>query len=56
MEQQPEGNEFDGSSADRENITTFIAEQKEYLDKPYRRAGFRWPHLNMFKAAQETGE
>ena len=42
--------------ADHENITTFIAEQKEYLDKHYKRAGFRWPHLNMFKAAQETGE
>ena len=40
----------------RENIATFIAEQKEYLDKPYKRSGFLWPHLDMFKAAQEMGE
>lgn len=42
--------------ASRENIATFIAEQKEYQHKPYKTSGFRWPHLDMFKAAQETGE
>ena len=42
--------------ASRDNIATFIAEQKEYLNKPYKRSGFRWPHLDMFKAAQETGK
>ena len=40
--------------ASRENIATFIAEQKEYLHKPYKRSGFRWPHLEMFEKAQET--
>lgn len=31
------------------NLETFIAEQKEYQKKVYRKAGFRWPHLDMFK-------
>ncbi len=42
--------------ASSENIATFIAEQKEYLHKPYRRSGFRWPHLDMFRKAQEADE
>ena len=42
--------------ASGENIATFIAEQKEYLNKPYKQTSFRWPHLDMFKAAQETAE
>ena len=40
--------------ASKENIATFIAEQKEYQSKPYKKPGFRWPHLDMFKKAQET--
>ena len=40
--------------ADKANIKTFITEQKEYLKKPYKKAGFRWPHLDMFKKAQEA--
>jgi N-sulfoglucosamine sulfohydrolase len=39
--------------ASKENIATFIAEQKEYVNKPYKKSGFRWPHLDMFKNAQE---
>ena len=39
--------------ADSKNIDAFIAEQKEYVDKPYKRSGFRWPHLEMFEAAQD---
>jgi len=39
--------------ASKENIATFIAEQKEYVNKPYKKSGFRWPHLDMFKSAQE---
>ncbi|WP_442505415.1 sulfatase family protein [Novipirellula sp. SH528] len=35
--------------ANKENVATFIAEQKEYLHKPYKKAGFRWPHLTMFE-------
>ena len=42
--------------ASQENIAAFIAEQREYHGKPYRRAGFRWPHLDMFEQAQETSE
>lgn len=42
--------------ADKANIATFIAEQKEYLNKPYKKPGFRWPHLDMFKRAQEVTE
>ena len=38
----------------RENIATFIVEQKEYQRKPYKKERFRWPHLDMFKKAQET--
>jgi sialidase-1 len=37
----------------KENVATFIAEQKEHLHKPYKKAGFRWPHLIMFEEAQE---
>ncbi len=40
--------------ADRENIAAFLAEQKEYQTKPYKKPGFRWPHLDMFKKAQEA--
>jgi len=40
--------------ANRPNIAAFIAEQKEYQSKPYKRQGFRWPHLDMFKKAQES--
>ena len=32
-----------------ENIQTFIAEQKEFQSKPYKRRGFRWPHLDLFQ-------
>ncbi|MEM7012694.1 MAG: sulfatase-like hydrolase/transferase, partial [Verrucomicrobiota bacterium] len=35
-----------------ENVSTFIDEQKEYQTKPYKRAGFRWPHLDMFEKSQ----
>lgn len=37
-----------------ENVATFIAEQKSHLHKPYKKAGFRWPHLGMFEHAQAT--
>ena len=37
--------------ADKSNIATFIAEQKEYLHKPYKKANFRWPHLDLFRNA-----
>ena len=40
---------------DKANIATFIAEQKEYLNRPYKRPNFVWPHLALFKKAQETG-
>ena len=40
--------------ASKENIAAFIAEQKEYQQKPYKKPGFRWPHLDMFKKTQET--
>lgn len=42
--------------ASQANVATFIAEQKEYQNKPYKRPGFRWPHLDLFKKAQETSE
>ncbi|MDP6506730.1 MAG: sulfatase-like hydrolase/transferase, partial [Planctomycetota bacterium] len=42
--------------ADRENIATFISEQKEYQKKRYRKSGFRWPHLDMFEKAQRAAE
>jgi len=38
--------------ADPDNIATFIAEQKEYQRKPYKKTGFRWPHLDMFEQTQ----
>lgn len=40
--------------ASKENIAAFIAEQKEYQHKPYKKAGFRWPHLDMFEATQDA--
>lgn len=40
--------------ASKQNISTFITEQKSYRHKPYKKAGFRWPHLNMFEAAQNA--
>lgn len=42
--------------ASSENIATFIAEQKEYQEKRYRTSEFRWPHLDLFKRAQEASE
>jgi N-sulfoglucosamine sulfohydrolase len=42
--------------ASKENIATFIAEQREYLTKPYKRPGFQWPHLGLFQKAQKAGE
>ena len=42
--------------ASRENIATFIAEQKEYVSKPYRKPGFRWPHLDMFEKSQNVAD
>ena len=39
--------------ADQTNLDAFIAEQKEYQKKPYRKAAFRWPHLDMFEKVQE---
>ena len=38
------------------NIATFISEQKEYAHRQYRKNDFRWPHLDMFKTAQESGK
>lgn len=38
--------------ADPRNLRKFISEQKEYQTKPYRRADFQWPHLQMFREAQ----
>ena len=38
------------------NLDQFIAEQKEYQSKTYKRADFRWPHLQMFEAAQLPSE
>ncbi len=46
--------EINDPFASHENIETFIAEQKEYLNKPYKRAGFRWPHLDMFQSEHES--
>ena len=40
--------------ASNENIATFIDEQKEYQQKPYKKPGFRWPHLDMFEKAQKA--
>lgn len=37
------------------NLAVFIAEQKEYQHKPYKKPGFRWPHLDLFQTAQEAG-
>ena len=42
--------------AKAENITAFIAEQKEYQGKPYKVPGFRWPHLDMFEMSQNSAE
>ncbi len=42
--------------ASKENVATFIAEQKEYLTKRYKRPDFRWPHLDMFKKAQKASD
>ena len=39
--------------AAREKISSFIAEQKEYQRKTYKKPGFRWPHLDMFESAQD---
>ncbi|TWT67265.1 Arylsulfatase [Allorhodopirellula solitaria] len=36
---------------DKANVTKFINEQKEYQTKPYKRADFQWPHLDMFRSA-----
>ncbi len=45
--------EINDPFASRANTATFIAEQKEYLNKPYKQAGFRWPHLDLFEKAHE---
>ncbi len=37
------------------NLARFIAEQKEYQNVTYKNPGFRWPHLDMFQAAQRAG-
>ena len=47
-------NEIKDPFASKENIATFIAEQKEYLHKPYKKPGFRWPHLMMFENSQAS--
>jgi len=39
--------------ASRQNTATFIAEQKAYQCKPYKRPNFRWPHLDLFEAANQ---
>lgn len=39
---------------DDANLRKFIKEQREYQNKPYKTPGFRWPHLEMFKQAQEA--
>ena len=31
-----------------ENLWSFIEEQKQYQNQPYKFAGFRWPHLKLF--------
>lgn len=38
--------------ADPDSITKFINEQKAYQRKPYKKPGFRWPHLDMFEESQ----
>lgn len=40
--------------ADPKNIETFIAEQKEYQQKRYKKPGFRWPHLDLFEQASQS--
>ncbi len=40
--------------ADKDNLATFLAEQKEHLTKSYRKAGFRWSHLDIFKGRSES--
>lgn len=39
--------------ARQQSIREFISEQKEYRNKPYKRNDFVWPHLQMFRNAQE---
>ena len=48
--------EINDPFADPENIATFIAEQKEYQSKRYKKPGFRWPHLDLFQEASQTGD
>lgn len=45
-------NDIGDPFASTENLQTFIREQKEYQTKPYKRAGFRWPHLDLFERSQ----
>jgi N-sulfoglucosamine sulfohydrolase len=41
--------------ADKRNLAAFIDEQEEYQQEPYRNiADFRWPHLDLFEASQES--
>jgi len=40
---------------DPKNLWAFIAEQKEYQQKPYKKSGFRWPHLDLFGKPLESG-
>ena len=45
-------NDIGDPFASTENLQTFIREQKEYQSKPYKRQGFRWPHLDLFEHSQ----
>ena len=39
----------------KDALNTFQQEQKDYLKVNYKRkAKFRWPHLDLFKKANET--
>jgi len=42
--------------ADKASIATFIAEQKDFQSKPYKKPNFRWPHLDLFRNAQESNK
>lgn len=42
-------NEISDPFVDHEKLRIFIDEQKEYQSKPYKRPGFRWPHLDLFQ-------
>ncbi len=46
-------NQIDDPFVDPKNLWAFIAEQKEYQQKPYKISGFRWPHLELFGKSLE---